>query len=108
MKYVVLSPVESYISICVTFLEVAEQDQTIISNYDDENPILPFREISASNNEIRVWGAKTKLSYVPMFSWIGRIMDKVHFALKILLEHVKSMSRPVGRRRRTNFHWWKI
>ena len=66
VKDVVLSPVKSYISICVTFLVVGEQDQTIISNYDEDNPNLPFREISASNKEIRIWGAKTKSSYVPL------------------------------------------
>ena len=51
---VVLSLVKSYISICVTFLVVGEQDQTIISNYDEDNPNLSFREISASNKEIRI------------------------------------------------------
>ena len=45
---------------------LGEQDQTIISDRDDVNPTLPFREISASNKEIRIWGAKTKSSYVPI------------------------------------------
>ena len=54
VKDVVLSPVKSYISICLTFLVMGEHDQTIISNYDEENPNLPIREISASNKEIRM------------------------------------------------------
>ena len=66
MKYVVLSPFKSFISICVTFLVVGEHDQKIISNYDEDNPNLPFREISASNKEIRIWGAKAKSSHVPI------------------------------------------
>ena len=61
-----LSPAESHVSLCVTFLVLGEQDQTIISDRDDVNLTLPFREISASNKEIRTWGAKTKLSYVPI------------------------------------------
>ena len=78
-----------------------EQDKTSISNYDEDNPNLPFREISASNKEIRIWGAKTKSSYVPIehetkeidwttVLWNGRITDKGHFALmvKIKLEHL--------------------
>ena len=34
------------------------------SNYDPYNPTLPFREIFASNREIRIWGAKTKATYL--------------------------------------------
>ena len=66
MRDVVLSPVKSYFSICVTFSVVGEQDRTIISNYDEDNPNLPFREVSASNKEIGIWGAKTKSSYEPI------------------------------------------
>ena len=51
---VFLSPVESHVSLCVTFLVLGEQDQTIISDRDDVNPTLPFREISAANKEIRI------------------------------------------------------
>ena len=43
---------------------LGDNDQTIISNYDEDNPTLAFRKISASNKEIRIWGAKTKSSYV--------------------------------------------
>ena len=49
---------------CVTYMVLGDEDQTIISNYDEDNPDFPFREISASNKEIRIRGAKTKLSYV--------------------------------------------
>ena len=41
---------------------LGEQDQTIISSYVEDNPNIPFREISASNKEIRIWGAETKSS----------------------------------------------
>ena len=94
VKDVVLSPVKSYISICVTFLVVGEQDQTIISNYDEDNPNLPFREISASNKEIRIWGAKTKSSYVPTghetkeTDWKTVFVDCFALMVKILLEHL--------------------
>ena len=97
VKDVVLSPVKSYVSLCVKYLILGDEDQTIVTNYDEDNPNLPFREISASNKEIWIWGAKNKSSYVPieqqkklLFLWNGRIMDKVHFALmvKILLEHL--------------------
>ena len=54
----------SYVYLCVTFRTDGEQDQTIISSYESANPGDPFREISASYKEIRIWGAKTKSSYV--------------------------------------------
>ena len=54
----------SYVYVCVTFQVDGENDQTIVTNYDSNNPDLPIREISASNREIRIWGAKTKTSYV--------------------------------------------
>ena len=56
----------SYVSLYVTYLVVGDEDQTIISSYDSDNPGDTFREISASNKEIRIWGAKTKSSYVPI------------------------------------------
>ena len=61
MDDLVLSP--SYVYVCVTD---GEQDQPIISNYDPDNPDLPFRGMSASSKEIRIWGTKTKSSYVPI------------------------------------------
>ena len=64
---IVLSPAEpGYVSFCVTYLVVGDEDQTIVTNYDDDNPNLPFREISASSKEIRIRGAKTKSLYVPI------------------------------------------
>jgi hypothetical protein len=53
----------SYAAVCVTYQVEGDQDQTILSSYDPDNPEIPFREISASNKEIRIWGMKTK-SYV--------------------------------------------
>ena len=57
-----LDYVATYVSICVTYMVLGEQDQTIISSYVEDNPNIPFREISASNKEIRIWGAETKSS----------------------------------------------
>ena len=51
---------ETYIYICITCLVLGEQEQKIISNYDEHNPNLPFLEISASNKEIRIWWATTE------------------------------------------------
>ena len=45
---------------------MGEQDQTIISNYDEDNPNLPIQEIFALNKEIRIWGAYTKSPYIPI------------------------------------------
>ena len=67
MDNVVLAPYNpSYVSRRVTFQTDGEHDQIIISNYDEGNSSFPFREISASNKVIRIWGAKTKSSYVPI------------------------------------------
>jgi len=54
----------SYVCVCVTYQIDGESDQVIISNYDDENPDMPFRAISASSKEIRIWGTKTPSSYI--------------------------------------------
>ena len=67
VKDVILFPFTlKYVSICVTFQVDGEHDQTITSNYDDDNPDLPFREISASSKEMRIWGVKTDSTYVPI------------------------------------------
>ena len=64
---IVVTPLApSYVYMCVTFQVEGEHDQTIVSNYDPANPHTPFREISASNKEIRIWDAKTDSSYVPI------------------------------------------
>ena len=64
---IVVAPLApSYVYMCVTFQVEGEHDQTIVSNYDPANPHASFREISASNKEIRIWDAKTKTSYVPI------------------------------------------
>ena len=44
-------------------LVLGDQDQTIIPNYDKDNPTLPFCEISRLNEVIQIWGAKTKSLY---------------------------------------------
>ena len=64
---IVFAPLDpSYVYVCVTFQTDDEHDQTIVSNYDVANPDAAFREISASNKEIRIWGAKTDSSYIPI------------------------------------------
>ena len=63
VENVVLIPSDpSYVSL--TYLVVGEEDQTIISSSDNLGD--PFREISASNKEIRIWRVKTKSSYIPI------------------------------------------
>ena len=45
------------VSTCMsTFQTDCEQEQTIISNYDPDNPELTLQGIFASNKEIRIWG----------------------------------------------------
>ena len=66
---IVLSPdgyKNAYTYVCVTFrVQGSEEEQTIISNFDSDNPQLSFREITATNSEIRIWGVKNgELSYV--------------------------------------------
>ena len=48
----------------MTFQVEGDEDQVIVSNFIDVGE--PFREISASSKEIRIWGAKTKSSYIPI------------------------------------------
>ena len=99
---VALSPSKpAYVCVCVTYLVLYDKDQTIISNYDEDNHILPFHEISASNKEIRVWvqrlnhytfhlDIREKKRVGLLFLWNGRITDKVHFSLMI-----KKLSEPL-------------
>ena len=64
---VMLSPYKTgYVYVCVTFQTDGEHEQTIISNYDQDNPDSLFREISASSKDIRIRGVKIKSSYVPI------------------------------------------
>ena len=118
---VALSPYDlTYVYICVTFVVLGEQDQTIISNYDEGNPDLPFREISASNKEIRIWGAKTKSSYVPIehkaketdwttvfVEWSTNTQGSFYVNGKETVGTFTSQD-ITGDSRRANFHWWKI
>ena len=62
----------SYVCVCVTYQIDGESDQVIISNYDDYNPDEPFRAISASSKEIRIWGTKTRSSYIPIEHVVGK------------------------------------
>ena len=63
----------SYVCVCVTYQIEGESDQVIISNYDDDNPDLPFRAISASSKEIRIWGTKTPSSYISIKHAVGKM-----------------------------------
>lgn len=55
-----------YACIWITFQVEGSRDQFIISDCNVSNP-TKFRGISASNKEIRIWGAKNnKLSYIPI------------------------------------------
>ncbi len=64
---VILLPPTGYTAICVTFMIDGNQDMTIISDFSEFLHVEdPFCEISASNKEIRVWGADSKTSYVPI------------------------------------------
>ena len=64
---VMLLPPTGYTAICVTFMIDGNQDMTIVSDFSDVGGLQdPFCEISASNKEIRVWGADSKTSYVPI------------------------------------------
>ena len=57
----------NYTCICVTFQIEGEEDQFIVTDYDSNNPDFPFRGISASNKEIRIWGAQNHdKSYLPI------------------------------------------
>ena len=57
----------NYTCICVTFQVDGEEDQFIVTDYDASNPGFPFRGISASNKEIRIWGAQNHdKSYLPI------------------------------------------
>ena len=80
------------ISTCVTFQTDGEQDQTIISNYHPDIVDLPFRGTFASSKEIQIWGAKTKLSSVPI-EYENRKMNRLHFLLngRIIMVHFTSM-----------------
>ena len=62
----------SYVCVCVTYQIDGESDQVIISNYDDDNPDLPIRAISASSKEIRIWGTKTPSSYISIKHAVGK------------------------------------
>ena len=62
----------SYVCVCVTYQIDGESDQVIISNYDDANPDDPFRAISASSKEIRIWGTKTRSSYISIKHVVGK------------------------------------
>ena len=62
----------SYVCVCVTYQIDGESDQVIISNYDDGDPDEPFRAISASSKEIRIWGTKTRSSYIPIEHVVGK------------------------------------
>ena len=62
----------SYVCVCVTYQIDGESDQVIISNYDDYNPDEPFRAISASSKEIRIWGTKTPSSYISIAHVVGK------------------------------------
>ena len=58
-----------YTYICLTFRTQSDEEQTIVTNYDPDNPTIPFREISATSTEIHIWGASidgTNLSSVPI------------------------------------------
>ncbi len=58
---------QSYTCICVTFQIEGEDDQFIVSDYSSGSPDSTFRGISASNKEIRIWGAKNHdKSYLPI------------------------------------------
>ena len=58
----------SYTCLCVTFrISGGDEEQFIVNNYENENEWLPFRGISATSTEIRIWGAKNgQLSYIPI------------------------------------------
>tara|TARA_Y100000296_G_scaffold43449_1_gene49917 strand:- start:20 stop:907 length:888 start_codon:yes stop_codon:yes gene_type:complete len=58
----------SYTCLCVTFrISGGDEEQFIVSNYDDDNPDVNIRGISVTSTEIRIWGAKNgELSYIPI------------------------------------------
>ena len=47
---------DGYSYMCVTFRVQADTEQTIMSNYDPDNPDEGFQEISATSTEIKIWG----------------------------------------------------
>ena len=46
---------DGYSYACVTFRIQADNEQTIISNFDPDNPDEGFQEISATSTEIKIW-----------------------------------------------------
>ena len=62
---IILMPRTGYTAICLTFKVDGNEDMTIISDVNTMSVTEePFREISASNKEIRVWGVDTQTSYL--------------------------------------------
>ena len=65
VDHLLIMPQTGYTSICVTFMVDGNEDMTIVSDFSTITPpTLPFREISASNKEIRIWGVDTDTTYL--------------------------------------------
>ena len=55
-----------YVCICATFSVEGENDQIIGTDFDPENPDIQFRGISATNKEVKIWGATSGSKYFPI------------------------------------------
>ena len=55
-----------YVCICATLSVEGENVQIIVTEFDLDNPDIQFRGISATNKEVRIWGATTDSKYVPI------------------------------------------
>ena len=55
--------IDCYTYICVTFSVEGDHDQEIITDCHPSMTGIPFRGISATNKEVRIWGAKTSSKY---------------------------------------------
>ena len=78
-----------YVCICATFCVEGEHDQIIVTDFGPDNPDIQFRCISATNKEVKIWGATTDSEYVPIkkkvagrpFGLNGNILVIVEYCL---------------------------
>ena len=64
---IIITPFKScFVCICASFSVEGANDQIIVTDFDLCSPDIQFRGISATNKEVRIWGATSGSKYVPI------------------------------------------
>ena len=86
VKDAVLSPVKSHVSLCVTYLVLGDEDQTIVTNYNKDNPNLP--SLSSFKTNLLKFARPPGHSFYGIYNKFGiKLLTKIRVEFPDLRDH---------------------